>query len=211
MICFMNDDVEVIELDWLIQLVARVGLDNVGAVGPMLYYPDDTIQHAGVIIGMGGVAGHQFSRLSRENPGYFGRAALEQDLSCVTAACMVARRTAFDQVKGFNEDLPVAFNDVDFCLRLRSAGWRIVWTPRVALYHHKSASLGKHDAPARREQFERDVATMTRLWGATIQNDPFFNPNLALDSGNYLIAFPPRITKLRPYIEQAAPRNVSTP
>jgi GT2 family glycosyltransferase len=197
-ICFMNDDIEVVAEDWLDKLVARVALDRVGAAGPMLYYPDDTIQHAGVILGVHGVAGHQFRRQLKGTFGYFGRAAVEQDLSCVTAACMVVRRSAFTAVGGFNEALPIAFNDVDLCLRLRAAGWRIIWTPAVELYHHESASLGHHDAPERRAQFERDVAKMRADWGEVLDCDPFFNPNLSLDSSDYDLAFPPRRAKLPP-------------
>lgn len=197
-ICFLNDDVEIAQADWLEKLVARLQLDRVGAVGPMLYYPDDTIQHAGVILGMGGVAGHQFSRVMRGTAGYFGRAMLDQDLSCVTAACMAVRRAVFDQVGGFNEDFPIAFNDVDLCLRVRAAGWRIVWTPAVELYHHENASLGRHDSSARAQQFVEDEAMMREAWEAAIENDPFFNPNLSRSSGNHDLAFPPRVDKLPP-------------
>ena len=144
-LCFMNDDIEVVTPDWLEKLLARLTLDKIGAVGPMLYYPDDRIQHAGVILGIGGVADHGFVRLPRGSDGYFGRAGLEQDLSCVTAACMLMRRDAFKALKGFNEDLSVAFNDVDLCLRLRNAGWRIVWTPQVELIHHRV----RHARPSR--------------------------------------------------------------
>ena len=195
-ICFLNDDVEVITEDWLEQLVTRVMLDGVGAVGPMLYFPRDTIQHAGVILGIGGVAGHQFANLPRGNSGYFGRAKLEQDLSCVTAACMAMRREVFDAVGGFDEDLVIAFNDVDLCIRVRRLGWRILWTPRVEMYHHESASLGRHDAPDRRSQFETEVNMMRVKWGDVLEADPFFNPNLSLATPFYTLAFPPRISKL---------------
>jgi GT2 family glycosyltransferase len=204
-ICLLNDDVEIVQADWLDRLVARLQLDRVGAVGPMLYYPDDTIQHAGVILGMGGVAGHQFSRVMRGTTGYFGRAMLEQDLSCVTAACMLARRSVFEQLGGFNEDFPVAFNDVDLCLRMRAAGWRIIWTPTVELYHHESASLGRHDSSARRQQFAKDEAMMRQVWDAAIENDPFFNPNLSRSTGNHDLAFPPRVDKLPPRVLARAP------
>lgn len=194
--CLMNDDVEVITRDWLEKLVARLQLDHVGAVGPMLYYPDNRIQHAGVTLGMGGVAGHTYVGLPRGSIGYFGRAALEQDLSCVTAACIVLRREAFEQVNGFNEELPVAFNDVDLCLRLRNAGWRIIWTPQVEHYHHESASIGVHNSPGRQEQFAREIQQMRKLWGPALDTDPFHNPNLSLTNSSISIAFPPRISKL---------------
>jgi O-antigen biosynthesis protein len=195
-ICLLNDDVEVITKDWLEKLVARVQLTGVGAVGPMLYYPHDCIQHAGVVLGVGGVAGHQFLNMPRGNPGYFGRAMLEQDLSCVTAACMVIRRETFDSVGGFNEKLAVAFNDVDLCIRVRRQGWRILWTPAVEMYHHESASLGKHNAPQRQALFDQERKLMREMWGDLLDTDPFFNPNLSLATPYYTLAFPPRISKL---------------
>jgi len=195
-VCLLNDDVEVISRDWLDQLVARVLLQKVGAVGAMLYYPGDTIQHAGVILGMGGVAGHAFLNIPRGKQGYHGRAILEQDLSCVTAACMVMRREAFEDAGGFDEDLAIAFNDVDLCIRLRQKGWRIIWTPTVEMYHHESASVGQHSAPQRHAQFAREVQLMRERWGEVLDADPFFNPNLSLASFQYKVAFPPRLPKL---------------
>jgi GT2 family glycosyltransferase len=199
-ICFLNDDVEVIGRDWLDKLVARVSLEGVGAVGAMLYYPGDTIQHAGVILGMGGVAGHAFLNLPRGSKGYHERAILEQDLSCVTAACMTVRREAFDAAGGFDEALAIAFNDVDLCIRVRQKGWRIIWTPAVEMYHHESASVGQHSAPHRHAQFEREVKLMRERWGEVLDSDPFFNPNLSLTSFQYKLAFPPRLPKL-PHLE----------
>ena len=195
-ICFLNDDVEVITPAWLENLVARVMQPGVGAVGAMLYYPTDTIQHAGVILGMGGVAGHPFLNLPRGSKGYFGRAILEQDLSCVTAACMVMRREAFDAAGGFDEELAIAFNDVELCIRLRQKGWRIIWTPTVEMYHHESTSVGKHNAPHRHALFQQEVKLMRERWGDLLDADPFYNPNLSLASLNYTLAFPPRLSKL---------------
>jgi O-antigen biosynthesis protein len=200
-ICFLNDDVEVITRDWLEKLVARVLQHGVGAVGAMLYYPTDMIQHAGVILGMGGVAGHPFLNLPRGSKGYYGRAILEQDLSCVTAACMVARREAFDGVGGFDENLAIAFNDVELCIRLRQKGWRIIWTPAVEMYHHESTSVGKHNAPHRHSLFQQEVKLMRERWGDLLDADPFFNPNLSLASLHYTLAFPPRRSKL-PHVEE---------
>ena len=197
--CLMNDDIEVMTADWLEQFVARLQLDGVGAVGAMLYYPDGTIQHAGVTLGLGesGVAGHPHSKMPRGSPGYFGRAALEQDLSCVTAACMGLRREAFEQIGGFNEALGVAYNDVDLCMRLRERGWRIVWTPRVEHLHHESATVGQPGSPERNERFLLEVELMHRLWGGKLATDPFHNPNLSLHDGSISLAFPPRQAKLR--------------
>lgn len=199
-ICFLNDDVVAITQDWLEKLVARVLLKGVGAVGAMLYYPTETIQHAGVILGMGGIAGHPFLNLPRGTRGYYGRAMLEQDLSCVTAACMVTRREAFDGIGGFDEEFAIAFNDVDLCMRLRQRDWRIVWTPTVEMYHHESISVGKHNAPHRRALFQHEVRLMREKWGDALNFDPFFNPNLSLASLQYKLAFPPRISK-RPDLE----------
>ena len=125
-ICLMNDDIEVISDNWLEKLVIRVQISGVGAVGPLLLYPDNRIQHAGVILGLGGVAGHQFSGLQKGVPWSFGQAENEQDLSSVTAACMVMRKEVFESIGGFNEDLAIAYNDVDLCIRIRRAGWRII-------------------------------------------------------------------------------------
>ena len=210
-ICLLNDDVDVITPEWLDQLVARVQLPGVGAAAPMLYYPDDTIQHAGVILGLGGVAGHAHLHLPKGTRGYFGRAALEQDLSCVTAACMVMRREAFDSAGGFNEGLAVAFNDVDLCIKMRNAGWRIIWTSAAELYHRESASFGRHNSPKRAAMFEREVKFMRETWCDILDNDRFYNPNLSLMSHTFELAFPPRIArtphgaKTSPEIASSAP------
>ena len=146
---------------------------------------------------MSGLAGHAYLQgCGAAAPGYFGQASLERDCSCVTAACMVVRRAAFEQLGGFDEALAIAFNDVDLCIRLRQAGWRIVWTPAAELYHHESASLGRHDSPARRADFRREVAMMQHRWADVLAADPFHNPNLSLSSNCPTLAFPPRIAKL---------------
>jgi len=193
LLCFLNDDVEVIGEDWLGTLVARVSRDGVGAAGPMLYYPSGQIQHAGVLLGVGGVADHAFRTVERGQVGYFSRAALEQDYSCVTAACMLVRREAFEQIGGFDVDLPTAFNDVDFCIRLRRSGARIVWTPAAQLYHHESLTYGAHNSPQRAAQFEHDVLVMSSRWKHVLENDPVYNPNLSLDREHqFQLAAPPR-------------------
>jgi GT2 family glycosyltransferase len=193
-LCFLNDDTEVITIDWLDQLVARVLLPKVAAAGPKLYYPDGTIQHAGVILGLGvsGVAGHACHGLPRGSLGYFGRPYLERDVSSITAACMAIRADVFRMIGGFDEAMPLAYNDVDLCLRLRAAGWRIIWTPTAELMHHGSASLGRHDIGAHAEQYARDVALMRQRWQSVLDADPFYNRNLSLER-EYKLAFPPRI------------------
>jgi glycosyltransferase involved in cell wall biosynthesis len=194
-LCFLNDDIEIVTEDWLEKVVARLQLPQVGTVGVMLNYPDDKIQHAGVILGFGGVAGHQFLLYPRGAAGYFARGILEQDLSCVTAACMGIRRELFDQLGGFNEKFGVAFNDVDLCIRIKQAGWRIIWTPTVEHYHNESASLGPHNSPERAQQFEEEINLMRSLWGNVLDYDPAYNPNLSLTAPFYRLSFPPRIAK----------------
>jgi GT2 family glycosyltransferase len=189
----MNDDVRVATADWLQALVTRVCLKGVGAVGPLMLYPNNTIQHGGVILGLGGVADHAHKHLLRGQFGYFGRAGLDQDLSCVTAGCMVIRREVFEGVGGFDERFEIAFNDVDLCIRIRHAGWRIIWTPASTVYHLESVSLGRHDSPERAANFAEEVQMMRNLWGSYLDNDPYYSPNLSLDPGkSFTLAFPPR-------------------
>ncbi len=193
MLCFLNDDVEVITKDWLERMVARASLEGVAAVGAMLYYPSNAIQHAGVILGVDGLADHAWKHWPRGHAGYFGRGVLEQDLSCVTAACMLVRREAFEAIDGFDESLPIAFNDVDLCIKLRQTGARIVWTSTVEMYHHESLTLGRHDSPARRAQFRRDVNALQSRWRDVLGADPAYNPNLSLKAGaTFSLAWPPR-------------------
>lgn len=201
LLCFLNDDVEVITASWLERLVARTILDGVGATGPLLYFPSTAIQHAGVILGVGGVADHAFKRQRRGYRGYFCRAALEQDYSCVTAACMVVKRETFEAVGGFDESLPVAFNDVDLCIRIRQTGARIVWTPSVEMYHHESLSLGQPDSPARRDQFMQDVRVMRERWKQVLEADPCYNPNLSLRGAlMFSLAWPPRVPSAEQFL-----------
>jgi GT2 family glycosyltransferase len=193
-LCFLNDDVEVITHDWLERLVSRVVLDGVGAVGPMLYYPNDAIQHAGVVLGVGSIAANAFAGRPRGYRGYFSRACVEQDYSCVTGACVVIKREVFEAVGGFDESLPVAFNDVDLCLKIRRNGARIVWTPLVEMYHHESLTFGPHDSTRRLKQFMRDVEAMRHRWGDVVDSDPSYNPNLELaGSRMFSLALSPRL------------------
>ena len=179
----LNNDVEVIEPSWLSEMVRRVVQRDVGAVGGLLYYPDDTIQHAGVVLGPGGVAGHAYLRWPRTSTGYFGQLTLAHTVSAVTAACLAVRREIYDELDGFNErDLSVAFNDVDFCLRLRQVGYRVIWTPHAKLYHHESASRGYETTPEKIRRFGAEVAYMRSTWGSVLDTDPFYNPNLSLDN-----------------------------
>jgi glycosyltransferase involved in cell wall biosynthesis len=194
-VALLNNDVEVINDDWLSEMVSRAMQPEVGVVGARLWYPNGTIQHGGVIVGAGGIAGHAHIGLRRDEPGYFARAHLAQDLSAVTTACALVRREVYVQVGGFDENLAVAFNDIDFCLRLRKAGYRIVWTPHAELIHHESASRGVDDSMPKQTRFLAEVDYMTSKWGDTLQRDPFYNPNLSLGEDLFTLAFPPRTTK----------------
>lgn len=198
----VNNDVEVISPEWLDEMVGHALRPEVGAVGAMLYYPNDTIQHAGVILGIGGVAGHAHTYQPRGHPGQACRGLLAQDLSVVTGACMILRRGVYEEVGGFDEThLPIAFNDVDLCLRIRDRGYRIVWTPHAELYHHESASRGYEETPTQQARFEREERFMKERWGSALKVDPAYNPNLALDRETFALAFPPRVGK--PWLPRA--------
>jgi O-antigen biosynthesis protein len=191
----INNDIEVISPDWLTEMVSLAVQPGVGAVGARLWYPNDTIQHAGVIIGIGGVAGHAHRFLKRGVAGYFGRAALIQSFSAVTGACLVVCKDLYIRVGGLNEDLAIAFNDIDFCLKLRQMGYRNLWTPYAELYHHESASRGVDDTPQQRSRFEAEAHYMRDRWGESLHSDPAYSPNLTLDRSNFSLAFPPRVDK----------------
>jgi GT2 family glycosyltransferase len=190
-LCLLNDDVEVLTSGWLEEMVSFALQPDVGAVGARLWYPDDTLQHGGVVIGIGRDAGHAHPRIGRGDPGYHGRAVLHQEWSAVTAACLVVRAELYAAVSGLDERLGVAFNDVDFCLRLRQAGYRTVWTPYAELVHHESASRGADDTPAKRARATREVALLHDRWGPALQHDPFYNPNLSRVAADFSID-PPR-------------------
>ncbi|TVU87581.1 glycosyltransferase family 2 protein [Vreelandella titanicae] len=177
----VNNDIEPINSDWLTEMVSQVSRPEIGCVGAKLYYPNDTIQHAGVILGIGGVAGHAHKYFTRHAIGYFTRLHLAHNLSAVTAACMLVRKSVFDEVGGLNEaHLAVAFNDVDFCLKVREAGYRNLWTPYAELYHHESISRGADDNAKKRARAAGEVAYMRETWADKLDSDPAYNPNLTL-------------------------------
>jgi GT2 family glycosyltransferase len=194
-ILLLNNDVEVINDDWLSEMVSRAVQPAVAMVGVRLWYPNGAIQHGGVVLGAGGIAGHAHVGLRRFQSGYFARAHLAQDLSAVTAACALVRREIYLQLGGFDENLAVTFNDVDFCLRLREAGYRIVWTPYAELIHHESVSRGFDDTAPKQIRFLAEVGYMKTKWAHMLQRDPFYNPNLSLDENLFSLAFPPRTGK----------------
>lgn len=183
---FLNNDVTVIHPDWLQELLGNCQRTEVGAVGARLYYPDDTIQHAGCVIGMGGIAGHMFVNMKRERTGYLHKAAIQQDLSAVTAACMMVKREAFQKAGGFTEKLSVAFNDVDLCLKMRREGYLIVYNPWVELYHMESKTRGAEDDKEKVRRFQGEIEYMRCQWIDILKNgDPYYNKNLSLSKWNY--------------------------
>lgn len=188
----VNNDIEVISPDWLEEMVSHAVRPEIGVVGAMLYYPDDMIQHAGVILGVHGVAAHAYAGMPRGYPGHGGRARVAQGLSAVTGACMLLRREVHERVGGLDERLQIAFNDIDLCLRIREHGYRNIWTPFAELRHHESASRGSEDTPEKQHRFAREVEFMGDRWGTLLPNDPAYNPNLSLLSRHSELAFPPR-------------------
>jgi GT2 family glycosyltransferase len=177
----INNDIEVITPDWLTEMVSWAVQPDIGCVGAKPYYPNDTIQHAGIVLGVGGVANHAHSRLPRSTPGVNGRAAVDCNWSAVTAACLVVRRSTYEHLGGLDEkDLQVAFNDVDFCLRVRETGQVNMVVPYAELYHHESISRGSDETPEKRARFLREIATMQRRWNDQLLNDPFYSPNYSL-------------------------------
>jgi GT2 family glycosyltransferase len=182
----VNNDIEVITPGWLTEMVSHASRPEVGCVGAKLYYPNDTVQHAGIILGIGGVAGHSHKYYPRSSFGYFSRLRVCQNISAVTGACLVVRRQIFDEVAGFDaENLAVAFNDVDFCLRVRERGYLNVFTPFAELYHHESISRGTDEAPQKQQRFRREVMYMLERWHRELQHDPYYSPALTLEHENF--------------------------
>ena len=196
-LAFVNNDVETEKSGWLREMVSHAVRPEVGAVGARLWYPDGRLQHAGVVLGLHGVAGHAFQHFLTQPVAPMNRTfVLAQNYSAVTAACMVVRKTTFFDLGGFDENLPSNCNDVDFCLRACEAGLQIVWTPYADLIHHESASRGRDFGSAQRAQVLREMAYMQEKWGEQLRNDPFYSPNLS-DSDAFALAWPPRIPPLR--------------
>ncbi len=183
----LNNDTEVITPGWIEEMLGICAREDVGAVGVRLLYADDTVQHAGVYVnGMG--AGHLFKDLPRDNPGYFGLAVRTQDLSAVTAACLMTRRSVFERVGGFTEELAVAFNDVDFCLKVRDAGLLVVYTPEAELYHYESLSRGYESSIEKKRRFHREAALLNYRWpDYYVIADPYINLNVLRDNGYYQV------------------------
>lgn len=197
---FLNNDIEVIHPDWLDELVSQAMRLDVGAVGAKLYYDNETVQHGGVFLGVGGVARNAFRLFPRDSDGYGHWLQLTRQVSCATAACIAVRRPVFDEVGGLDEEnLAVDYNDVDFCLRLAGAGYRIVWTPYAELYHHESISRGSIATPEQAARSHQEETYIMTMWGGLINKDPFYNPNLSLGSEGFGLAETSRARK--PWLE----------
>ena len=182
---FLNNDVEILTPDWMEEMLQNCQQENVAAVGAKLYYPDDTIQHAGVVLGLGGIAGHIMCRASKEDPGYFGRMISVQEISAVTAACMMVKKSDFDAVGGLDETFQVAFNDIDLCMKFRAAGKKIIFTPYAELYHYESKSRGLEDTPEKQFRFEKEVKRFQEKWAQQLEmGDPYYSPNLSVTEGD---------------------------
>lgn len=196
LICFLNDDTEVINADWLCEMVSMVMQPGIAIVGARLWYPDGRLQHGGVILGIGGVGSHAHKGVAHHDYGYFCRAVLQQEFSAVTAACMLIRKDVFVQAGGFDEEnLRIAYNDVDLCLKVKSLGYKVAWTPFAELYHHESVSRGDDFAEDQIRRFKAENEFMFRKWPRVIQNDPAYSSNLTIKAENFDLAFPPRIVE----------------
>ena len=184
---FLNNDTEVVSPDWMAAMVEQAQRPSIGAVGALLLYPDRTIQHAGAVIGVGGVAGHSHKYFPADAPGYFNIVKAVSNYSAVTAACMMVRRDAFERVGGFDEELAVAFNDIDLCLKLRAAGYRNVYLPHVVLIHFESKSRGHENSLEKLTRFESEKQLMLARWNTAADVDPHYSPHLTVEAENFAI------------------------
>jgi O-antigen biosynthesis protein len=192
-LALVNNDIKVISSEWLAEMISHAVRPEIGAVGAKLYYPSETIQHAGIIIGLGGIAGHAHRHLPRQGAGYYARAQVLQNYSAVTGACLVLRRNIYDEVGGLNEsDLPIAFNDLDLCLRIQQKGYRILWTPYAELYHLESASRGADTDPDKLARFIKEQEFMKSTWKDRLAYDPYYSRNLTLNKEDFSFDKPRR-------------------
>lgn len=200
-ICLLNNDIEVMTPDWMEEMLSFAIQPDVGAVGARLWYPGGGLQHAGVILGLIGIASHVHRTLRRGELGYFARAALHQSFSAVTGAALMIKKSIYEEVGGFDEKLQVLFNDIDFCLRVREAGYRNVWTPYAELIHHESATRGYDVLPHQTARAEQESQLMKQRWGDLLRNDPAYSLNLSNETEDLRLAWPPRIES----VDQRAP------
>jgi glycosyltransferase involved in cell wall biosynthesis/Flp pilus assembly protein TadD len=188
---FLNNDTEVITPDWIEAMVEQAQRSTIGAVGALLLYPDHTIQHAGVIIGLGGVAGHSHKYFAAGHPGYVRQLISVNNYSAVTAACLMCRRDVFEKIEGFDEQLAVAFNDIDLCLKIMSSGYRNIYLPHVVLYHHESKSRGTENTAEKQRRFQQEIERMKERWKSVIDHDTCYNQNLTRDREDYSLKVVP--------------------
>lgn len=206
---FLNNDTEVLSPGWLEEMLGFGQRKDVGAVGNLLYYPNDTVQHGGIIIGIGGVAGHSHKYFPRNEYGYFGRLKSVQNLSAVTAACLLTRQHVYEEVGGFEEDLSHAFNDVDLCLKIREKGYLVVYTPFSELYHHESISRGYENTPEKMQRFKQERRFVEERWASFLrQGDPYYSPHLSLISEDFALDRAGRLESL--ITDTASPKSVKT-
>lgn len=192
-LCMLNNDTEVISPDWLTEMVGHILRPEVGVVGAKLLYPDNTVQHAGVVLGIGGCAGHAHRGFKKHDPGYFSRAEVVSNYSAVTGACLVTTKKIYQSLGGFDEEnLAISYNDIDFCLEAKEAGLLTVWTPYAILYHHESASRTTDEKPSERDRALQEETFFLEKWGNKLQYDTAYNINLTLKHENFSLAYPPR-------------------
>lgn len=185
---FLNNDTEIINPESISEMLGFCQRDDVGIVGVRLLYSDETIQHAGVVVGFGGIAGHTFIGLHKSESSYFNQAMCARNYSAVTAACMMSKRSLFDQVGGFSEDLAVAFNDIDYCMKIRSLNKLVVYAPYALFYHYESKSRGLEDTPEKVARFNREIKKFSDKWPDILRDgDPYYNPNLTLRKSNFAL------------------------
>ena len=186
----LNNDTQVISINWMEELLMYAQREDVGAVGAKLYYGDKTIQHAGIVIGLGAhrTAGHTHYRVAQTNLGYMGRLCYAQDVTAVTGACLMVKKALFDQLKGLDEEFAIALNDVDFCLRLRELGYLNVWNPYCELYHFESVSRGLDDQGEKAKRYNEESERFREKWKVQLEKgDPYYNPNFSLDRSDYAL------------------------
>ncbi len=191
-ILLLNNDTQVITLDWIEELLMYAQRDDVGAVGAKLYYEDRTIQHAGVVLGLGAhrTAGHSHYGISYNNLGYMGRLCYAQNVMAVTGACLMMRKALFKQLGGLDENFAVSLNDVDLCVRAWKAGYVNVFTPFAELYHYESVSRGLDDAGEKAERYNRESEVFREKWKEVLaQGDPYYNPNFSLDRSDFVLKY----------------------
>jgi GT2 family glycosyltransferase len=189
LVVLLNDDAEIISGGWLEEMAGQAQRKSIGAVGAFLFYPDRTLQHAGIVLGIVGPANHVHRYAREDSPGYFGRLLIVTNYAAVTGACLMIKKALFIESGGFDEDLAVAYNDVDFCLRLLTLGYRNVVLPQVRLFHHESRSRGSDRTGENRVRLGHEAGIVKKRWAAMIQNDPYYNPNLTRDREDFTLGF----------------------